>query len=223
MSPPQCKMIHGWCRLTQQYNSSHHWEVNSSEQPEPLAPGSAGSCHLSAKCQPQRSLRWEIKRKEEEMNAVRVAACQKYLSYCKFHKDCHKEPYTSENQGSDQDSLNTPILYSLHKYKDNGDHWTHNKIDFFFLERLGPFCVEFACSPCASVDFLSILPSTQLSGVCSPPHHPSISSQTVQHPFLVLYPLKSIFLQMQYPFSILLYSYICQCLKRPFTSFQAVA
>lgn len=56
------------------------------------------------------------------MNAVRVAACQKYLSYCKFHKDCHKEPYTSENQGSDQDSLNTPILYSLHKYKDNGDH-----------------------------------------------------------------------------------------------------
>lgn len=64
MSPPQCKMIHGWCRLTQQYNSSHHWEVNSSEQPEPLAPGSAGSCHLSAKCQPQCSLRWEIKRKE---------------------------------------------------------------------------------------------------------------------------------------------------------------
>lgn len=103
------------------------------------------------------------------MNAVRVAACQKYLSYCKFHKDCHKEPYTSENQGSDQDSLNTRILYSLHKYKDNGDHWTHNKIDFFFLERLGPFCVEFACSPCASVGFLSILPSTQLSGVCSPP------------------------------------------------------
>lgn len=99
----------------------------------------------------------------------RNGASQKYLSYCKFHKDCHKEPYTSENQGSDQDSLNTPILYSLHKYKDNGDHWTHNKIDFFFLERLGPFCVEFACSPCASVGFLSILPSTQLSGVCSPP------------------------------------------------------
>lgn len=50
---PLCGMIHGWCRLTEQRDSSDHRQLNSSEQPETLAPGCAVSRYLSAKCQPQ--------------------------------------------------------------------------------------------------------------------------------------------------------------------------
>ena len=85
-SPPlQCWMIHGWCRLREQCGSSDHWELNSCEQPETLAPGCAVSCYLSAKCQPQpcslsdEKLKKKGRGNEGEMRAASVTVCQKHL------------------------------------------------------------------------------------------------------------------------------------------------